>query len=353
MMRLEKLRAKLTAEQIDSFLVTDKQNIYYLTGFSGTAATVLLTKTRNIFMTDSRYTEMARSLIKDFEIIETRDPISLLTELSVSEQFKNMAFEETVDYAFFKRLSRSMTKIDLFSTSNFLLELRQVKDSNEIQKIRQACAIADQAFREVLKFIEPGRSEIDVANFLDFKMRALGASGISFETIVASGKRSALPHGVATHKLIEFGDPVTIDFGCYYHHYASDMTRTIFVGEVSDPLAEIYNIVHQANTTLIEQAKAGMTYATFDELPRAVIREAGYAAQFTHGIGHGLGLEVHEIPYFSAAMTQPLLKAGMVVTDEPGIYLPNQGGVRIEDDLLITEKGCEVLTNAPKELIVI
>ncbi|MDU4036178.1 MAG: aminopeptidase P family protein [Lactococcus lactis] len=343
----------MLTENIDSLLITDRKNIFYLTGFSGTAGTVFLTQKRNIFMTDSRYSEMARGLIKNFEIIETRDPISLLTELSASESVKNMAFEEAVDYAFFKRLSKAATKLDLFSTSNFVLKLRQIKDESEISLIKKACEIADEAFMSALRFIEPGRTEIEVANFLDFKMRDLEASGISFETIVASGKRSSLPHGVATSKMIQFGDPVTIDFGCYYEHYASDMTRTIFVGSVDDKMRTIYETVRKANEALIKQVKAGMTYAQYDNIPREVIEKADFGQHFTHGIGHGLGLDVHEIPYFNQSMTENQLKSGMIITDEPGIYLPEFGGVRIEDDLLVTENGCEVLTKAPKELIVI
>lgn len=352
-MRIEKLKAKMTAEHIDSFLITDMKNIFYLTGFSGTAGSILLTKNRNIFMTDSRYSEMAHQLISDFEILETRDVVGLLPELTTACAVQNMAFEDTVDYAFFKNLSAATAHIELFSTHNFLLELRQFKDENELSKIRKACAIADEAFEAALKFIEPGRSEIEVANFLDFKMRALGASGVSFETIVASGKRSALPHGVATNKIIDFSDAVTLDFGCYYEGYASDMTRTIFVGNVDEKMKEIYEVVHKANQALIDKAKAGMTYADYDKIPRDVIEQAGFGPYFSHGIGHGLGLDVHEIPYFSQAMTESILQENMVVTDEPGIYLPHFGGVRIEDDLLITDKGCEVLTKAPKALIVI
>ncbi|WP_353891646.1 Xaa-Pro peptidase family protein [Lactococcus lactis subsp. lactis] len=352
-MRIEKLKAKMLTENIDSLLITDMKNIFYLTGFSGTAGTVFLTAKRNIFMTDSRYSEMARGLISDFEIIETRDPISLLTDLSASESIKNIAFEETVDYAFFKRLSDATPGLELLATSNLVLELRQFKDDTEIDLIKKACAIADEAFMSALKFIEPGRTEIEVANFLDFKMRDLEASGISFETIVASGKRSSLPHGVATSKMIQFGDPVTIDFGCYYEHYASDMTRTIFVGSVDDKMRTIYETVRKANEALIKEVKAGMTYAEYDKVPRTVIEEANFGQYFTHGIGHGLGLDVHEIPYFNQSMTENHLEAGMVITDEPGIYIPEFGGVRIEDDLLVTENGCEVLTKAPKELIVI
>ncbi|WP_096816808.1 M24 family metallopeptidase [Lactococcus fujiensis] len=352
-MRIENVKSKMKIENLDGMLITDMKNIYYLTGFSGTAGTVFLTKTRNIFMTDSRYSEMAKSIISDFEIIETRDAISKLPELIKAEDLKTVGFEENVEYSFFNRLQGFLNEVELYATNNFLLELRQYKDENEIRKIRKAATIADEAFQAVLKFIEPGREEIEVANYLDFKMRELGASGVSFETIVASGKRSSLPHGVASHKVIEFGDPVTIDFGCFYNHYASDMTRTIFVGKADSKMSEIYQTVKEANHSLIEQAQKGLSFAQFDKIPRDVIEKAGYGQFFTHGIGHGLGLEVHEIPYFNQKMTNQFLEVGMVVTDEPGIYIPDFGGVRIEDDLLITETGCEVLTNAPKELIVI
>lgn len=352
-MRVEQVRKKIISENLDALLITDMKNIYYLTGFSGTAGMIFLTKEQNIFMTDSRYSEMARSLIQNFEIVETRDAIGHLTELSKKEKIKKIAFEDTMNYASFKELSTRLSNAELFSTSNFMMEFRQIKDSSEVNTMRKACAISDQAFLDVLKFIEPGRSELDVANFLDFKMRDLGASGVSFDTIVASGHRSSLPHGVASHKIIEYGDAITLDFGCFYEHYASDMTRTVFVGEADSKLIEIYRIVKSANEALIEQAKAGLSYAAFDRIPREIIEASGYGKQFTHGIGHGVGLDIHEIPYFSQVMTTDFLQKNMIVTDEPGIYLTGFGGVRIEDDLLILDETCEVLTKAPKELIVI
>lgn len=352
-MRIEKVKQKMKSEKLESLLITDMKNIYYLTGFSGTAGSILLTQDRNIFMTDSRYSEMAKNLIHDFEIIETRDAIGSVLSITKDGKIKTLGFEENITYQFFKRLTQTLDTLQLFATSNFLMELRQIKDATEIKKIKKACEISDQAFLEVLKFIEPGRTEIEIANFLDFKMRDLGASGVSFETIVASGARSSLPHGVASHKPIAFGDPITLDFGCFYDHYASDMTRTIFVGEVDPKMKEIYHVVLSANQALIAQAKAGLTYAAFDKIPRTIIEQENFGSFFTHGIGHGVGLDIHEIPYFSQNMIQEKLLENMVVTDEPGIYLPSFGGVRIEDDLLITKEGCELLTKAPKELIVI
>ena len=227
-----------------------------------------------------------------------------------------------------------------------------IKDETEIATIRRACQISDQSFIDVLDIIKPGQTtEMDVNHFLDHRMRQLGAEGASFEFIVASGYRSAMPHGRASEKVIQTGETLTLDFGCYYQHYVSDMTRTIHIGHVTDQEREIYDVVLRANKALIEQAKEGVTYREFDAIPREIINTAGYGANFTHGIGHGIGLDIHEYPYFGKS--DEAIKAGMVLTDEPGIYLDDKYGVRIEDDLLITETGCEVLTLAPKELIVI
>ena len=227
-----------------------------------------------------------------------------------------------------------------------------IKDASEMATIRKACSISDRAFTDVLDFIKAGQTtELQVANFLDFRMREYGASGISFETIVASGKRSAMPHGVASDKVIESGDMLTLDFGCYYNHYVSDMTRTIHIGDISDKEREVYQLVLEANQAVIDSVKAGMVRKDYDKAARNVIANAGYGDYFTHGIGHGIGLDIHEIPYFG--QSEEVVEAGMVITDEPGIYLDNAFGVRIEDDLIVTEEGCEVLTLAPKELIVL
>lgn len=340
----------MLAEGLDAFVVTDMKNIYYLTGFSGTAGMILLTEHQDYLLTDDRYIDFAREVVKDMTVISTREPLKEIAKLSTA--LTKIAFEDSIDFATYKALA-DLLKTELIPSSNFFMSLRQIKDEDEIKLIRKACQITDQAYSDVLKFIEPGRTELEVANFLDFRMRELGASGVSFEAIVASGKRSALPHGVATNKPIDLGDVVTIDFGCFYQHYASDMTRTIFVGQVDDKMREIYATVLAANSALIEKAKAGLSFADFDKIPRDVIASSGYGANFTHGIGHGFGLDIHEPPFFNQKMTDQLLQENMILTDEPGIYLSNNGGVRIEDDLLITKDGCEVLTQSPKDLIVV
>lgn len=350
--RFKKCQQKLEQTSVDAILVTNLNNIYYLTGFHGTAATVYISPKRCLFLTDARYILAAKKVVQGFEIIETRTPLLEIQKLISDDCIAQIGFDDQISFAYYQQLQATFPGVELVAQVNFIEELRMIKDDLEIQMIRKACAISDKAFLDVLEFIKPGTTtELDVANFLDFQMRQYGASGISFDTIAASGYRSSMPHGRASEKVIQTGESLTLDFGCYYNHYASDMTRTIHIGQVTDEEHDIYQIVLKANEALIAQAKAGVTYKAFDAIPRQVIADAGYSAFFTHGIGHGLGLDVHEIPYFGKS--EESIKAGMVLTDEPGIYLEGKYGVRIEDDLLITETGCEVLTLAPKELIVL
>ena len=352
MTKLSSVRVRMQSENLDAIIITNLKNIYYLSAFWGTAGTILVTQKAQYLLTDSRYSIAAREAAVDFEIVETREAFVEIAKLLKKEGVSQVGFEDGVTYAEFQTMQHQLAGLTLHATTSFIETQRQIKSPSEIATIKKACAISDQAFNDLLKFVEPGKTEIEIANFLDFKMRDLGASGISFNTIVASGKRSALPHGRATHKPIEFGDTVTVDFGCYYDHYASDMTRTFFVGEVSPKMQEIYHVVQQAQQAVTNISAPGLTYADYDRAARDMIETAGYGEAFSHGIGHGLGLDVHEIPYFSKT-SQECLAEHMVITNEPGIYLENIGGVRIEDDLHITSQGVEVLTLAPKELIVL
>ncbi|MGT2667739.1 M24 family metallopeptidase [Streptococcus rifensis] len=350
--RLARFDAALEVSSVDAVLVTNLTNIYYLTGFHGTNATILISDKRRLFVTDARYIAMAREVVQGFDIIDHRDALGEIAKVIDGDGLATIGFENDVTFSFYQQLERVFEGYQLEPLANFVEQLRLIKDASEIATIKQACSISDKAFLDVLDFIQPGQTtELDVATFLDFRMREYGASGISFDTIAASGYRSAMPHGRASDKLILAGESLTLDFGCYYNHYVSDMTRTIHVGHVTDEEREIYDIVLRANQALIEKAKVGLTFTDVDGIPRQVIDEAGYGPYFTHGIGHGIGLDVHEEPFFRK--TDEVLEAGMVITDEPGIYLEGKYGLRIEDDLLITETGCEVLTHAPKELIVI
>ena len=350
--RVEKFEAALAQTDCDAVLVTNLTNIYYLTGFSGTEATVFISKNRRIFLTDARYTLIAKGVVQGFDIVETRDAIGEIVKIIADDKLQKMGFDDEISYAYFKMLESVFSAYELVPMTACIENLRMIKDEHEIATIRKACQISDQAFLDVLDFIKPGETtELAVMNFLDTRMRQLGASGASFDFIIASGYRSAMPHGVASDKVIQKGETLTMDFGCYYNHYVSDMTRTVHVGHVTDEEREIYDIVLRSNQALIEAAKAGLSRVDFDRIPRQIINDAGYGPYFSHGIGHGIGLDIHEIPYFGKS--EEPIEAGMVLTDEPGIYLDGKYGVRIEDDLLITETGCEVLTLAPKELIVI
>lgn len=350
--RLERFDAKLAQSGLDALLVTGQNNIYYLTNFWGTNATVFITKNRRLFLTDSRYTLIAKQSVHGFDIIESKDPLKDIVKLIEADKLETIGFDNQVSFAYYQGLQVIFEGYTLSPQNNFMEELRMIKDDKELATIRKACSISDRAFTDVLDFIKPGQTtELQVANFLDFRMREYGASGTSFESIIASGYRSAMPHGVASEKVIQSGETLTMDFGCYYKHYVSDMTRTIHIGDTTDEEREIYDIVLRSNQALIDAAKAGMTRRDYDKVARDIIVEAGYGAHFTHGIGHGIGLDIHEIPYFGNS--DETIEAGMVLTDEPGVYLADKYGVRIEDDIIITENGCELITLAPKELIVL
>lgn len=350
--RLERFDAKLAQSGLDALLVTGQNNIYYLTDFWGTNATVFITKNRRLFLTDSRYTLIAKQSVHGFDIIESKDPLKDIVKIIGADKLETIGFDNQVSFAYYQGLQAIFEGYTLSPQSNFMEELRMIKDEKELATIRKACSISDRAFTDVLDFIKPGQTtELQVANFLDFRMREYGASGTSFESIIASGYRSAMPHGVASDKVIQSGETLTMDFGCYYNHYVSDMTRTIHIGDTTDEEREIYDIVLRSNQALIDVAKAGMTRRDYDKVARDVIVEAGYGDHFTHGIGHGIGLDIHEIPYFGNS--DETIEADMVLTDEPGVYLADKYGVRIEDDIIITENGCELITLAPKELIVL
>jgi len=323
-----------------------------LTGFWGSNGTVFISRDRQVLVTDARYIIAAKQEVTGFEIFAERDELATIAKIAKDMGLSRIGFEDEISVSYYHRMQTAFEGLELVPQTQFVEALRMIKDETEIATIRKACSISDQAFHDALDFIKPGKTEIEIANFLDFRMRELGAAGLSFDTILASGINSSKPHAHPMHKPVELGEAITMDFGCLYEHYVSDMTRTIYLGHVSDEQAEIYNTVLKANQALIDQAKDGLGFRDFDKIPRDIIVEAGYGEYFTHGIGHGIGLDIHEEPYFNQT-SKEVIKTGMVLTDEPGIYIEGKYGVRIEDDILITDTGCELLTLAPKELIVI
>ncbi|MDG8777447.1 Xaa-Pro peptidase family protein [Streptococcus pneumoniae] len=319
--RVQAFLAKMQEKELDGIIINNLKNVYYLTGFWGSNGTVFISRDRQVLVTDSRYIIAAKQETSGFEIVADRDELAVIAGIVKDMNLTRIGFEDEISVSYYHRMQAAFAGLNLLPQTQFVEGLRMIKDEAEIAAIRKACSISDQAFRDALDFIKPGKTEIEIANFLDFRMR-------------------------------ELGEAITMDFGCLYDHYVSDMTRTIYLGHVSDEQAEIYNTVLKANQALIDQAKAGLGFRDFDKIPRDIIIEAGYGDYFTHGIGHGIGLDIHEEPYFSQTSTETI-KTGMALTDEPGIYIEGKYGVRIEDDILITETGCELLTLAPKELIVI
>ncbi|EOS8057287.1 aminopeptidase P family protein [Enterococcus hirae] len=353
MLRVEKLRKKMQEENLDSFLITSPYNLRYLTNFTGTTGLAVITLEKAFFITDFRYTEQAAAQAQGFEIIKNVGPIfEEVADLVQKEGLRELGFEETTVSFLEYSVLEEIIDAQLIPISGMIEELREIKDEEEIAIIEKACSIADLAYDHILKMIQPGMTEIEVANQLDFYMRSLGASGVSFETIVASGLRSAMPHGVASKKIIEQGDLITIDFGCYYEGYVSDMTRTFAIGDPGEQLKEFYQIVLEAQLAVLEVAKPGVTGKQLDAVARDYITKHGYGEAFGHSTGHGIGLEIHEGPNVSVRAEKQFVP-GNIITDEPGIYLPGIGGVRIEDDLLITSDGNRVLTHSPKELIIL
>lgn len=350
--RVQAFLDKMQEKELDGIIINNLKNVYYLTGFWGSNGTVFISRDRQILVTDARYIIAAKQEVTGFEIFAERDELTTIAKIAKDMGLSRIGFEDEISVSYYHRMQGAFEGLELVPQTQFVEALRMIKDEAEIETIRKACSISDRAFHDVLEFIKPGKTEIEIANFLDFRMRELGAAGLSFDTILASGINSSKPHAHPMHKPVELGEAITMDFGCLYEHYVSDMTRTVYLGHVSDEQAEIYNTVLKANQALIDQAKAGLGFRDFDKIPRDIIVEAGYGEYFTHGIGHGIGLDIHEEPYFSQTSTE-VIKLGMVLTDEPGIYIEGKYGVRIEDDILITETGCELLTLAPKELIVI
>ncbi|QMT18825.1 aminopeptidase P family protein [Planococcus maritimus] len=349
-MKLTKLREQMQKRELDSLLVTNPYNLRFITGFTGTAGLALITPNDAWFITDFRYTEQAGEQVKEFKVVQAQkgllDEVARIVQEATVER---LAFEQ--DYMTFATYSQYQEKLTatLEPVSGLIEQLRMVKAPEEIDVLKAAAKIADDAFEHICTYIKPGMTELQVSNELEFFMREQGATSSSFDIIVASGLRSALPHGVASDKKIEQGDLITLDFGALYQGYVSDITRTVAVGEPSDKLKEIYKIVLDSQVLALEKIKPGMTGIEADAIARDYIKSKGYGEAFGHSTGHGIGLEVHEGPGLSFR-SETVLEPGMAVTVEPGIYLPGIGGVRIEDDILITETGNERLTHSSKEL---
>ncbi len=349
---------RLLPKDIDAGIISSPANIRYFTGFNTDSGYIIVSRNGSVFMTDSRYVEAAQASVDCCDVVLMKDYREQIPKYLKKFNCSSVALEaDHVTIAGLREFSK-IFKPDGFKAvfdsrlDKALRFLRCEKKTEEIENIKAAQAITEAAYNHVIKYIKPGMTEKEVALALDFYMLRNGAEDIAFDTIVVSGKKTSLPHGVPDNKIIEFGDFVTMDFGAVVNGYRSDMTRTVAVGDVSDMMADVYAIVLEAQTAAIKAAAAGVPATTVDYAARSVIEKAGYGNAFGHATGHGVGIEIHEEPRLSPTSNYTL-RAGNIVTAEPGIYLPDQFGVRIEDILLITNDGCENLTGTPKELTVL
>ena len=350
--KIKWLREKMRGLDMQGMIVSNPVNIRYLTGINAEGV-LLITRKENHYITDSRYIEDVHSTVTiDDEII-----VSNFTDISSYdyENFfsfcENVGFEENyITYAQYKNYMQKYKVNNFEETEGMIEKQRVIKDEEEIAKIQKACELTDKCFNHLQKFIKIGMTEKEIAYEIESYFLRNGADGLAFETIVASGKNSSKPHAVTTEKKIEKGDPITIDFGCKYQGYCSDMTRTIFAGYVPDRMKPIYDLVLKDQLQTLEDMKEG---ANIRNLSRNVENDFKlYGHSLIHSLGHGLGLDIHEIPYISGK-NDNILKENMVVTDEPGIYLPGEFGVRIEDTVLITKTGCINLTKSDKNYIIV
>ncbi|HEV8565231.1 MAG TPA: Xaa-Pro peptidase family protein [Actinomycetota bacterium] len=351
-LRRKRLAARLPDLGVDAVLVTHLPNVRYLTGFTGSNGHVVVGTGGCSFITDGRYTEQARHEVPDVERITYLDGFEralsgALGDLGVAR----LGFEApTVTYRSWARLDERLDGIELVPTDDEVERLRWVKDAEELRLLEHAQEATDQAFDEILEKLALGMTERQVAFELELAMRRAGGDGLSFETIVAFGDNAAEPHHEPNHRTLGEGDIIKLDFGALWGGYHADMTRTIAFGRPPDELRAIHGIVRAAQQAGIDAARAGVTGADVDAASRGVIEEAGYGDRFTHGLGHGVGLEIHEGPRLMRGGDQ-VLPVGAVVTVEPGIYVAGLGGVRIEDMVEVTDDGCRVMPTTTKELI--
>ena len=353
--RLERLRSEMRHAKLDALLVSHMPNVRYVCGFTGSSGVLLVQQGCAVLFTDGRYMQQAKSEVNGAAIrVVKGSPLVAAASGIRPAKGRAAGFEaERLPVAGWRQIQSTLTRgWKLRATAGMIERLRMVKEAAEIELIRGAVRLGSRIFSRVLPSIRSGVSEAAIAGKIEYAARQGGADKMSFETIVASGPRSALPHGVASRNRLPERGFVVLDFGVILAGYCSDMTRTVHAGKPNTRSRHIYQAVLDAQLKAIETVRAGITAGQVDRAARLVLGKAGLGRFFTHSCGHGLGLEIHEPPRLGKGQQEPL-QAGMVVTVEPGAYLPNHGGVRIEDVVVVTEHGCEVLTPTTKELVVL
>jgi len=358
MARLAKLQRTVRDHGLDALLITHLPHIHYLIGFSGSNGLLIVpAQGKPHFFTDFRYKSQVKNEVAGAKISivdRERTLLDAIVEKQLFSDYDSLGFEEAhIQYHVYDFLRKKFRHLKLVPKREMVESLTMIKTEEEIGAIRKAAEIGDQVFNLVIDIIKPGMTEREVAAEISYHTKRLGAERDAFNVIVASGERSALPHGVASDKKIKKGELVTLDFGCVHKGFNSDMTRTVAVGKISTELQKIYEIVRAAQQRAIDKVQPGMTGRELDSVARDYITLHGYGSKFGHGTGHGLGIEVHELPYIAQRGERFKLEPGHVFTIEPGIYIEGLGGCRIEDDVVVRREGSEVLTTAPKELLVL
>ena len=378
--RRAQLIKELMQEPIDAVLINNPSNLYYYTGFTGGEAMFLMPVNGDIMstyafelcgisndsrvitndwpdgyvITDSRYYEQVEKECEGLQLVkwESKGMAATIQELLVEDKKIQIILEDDMNLAQYMKLTEVCRNCAFALGSKWIQKPRMVKDAEELAKLEQAEYIGDAAFTHILDVLKPGVSEREIALELEFFMKKQGASKLSFDTIVASGANGSMPHAQVTDRVLQSGDFVTMDFGCVYEGYCSDMTRTVAIGTPTDEMKKVYQIVLDANLRAMEQIEAGKRCNGIDAVARDYIREQGYGEYFGHGLGHGVGLDIHEEPRFSPKC-DVITQENMVITDEPGIYVPGQFGVRIEDLVVVKENGYQKLSQSEKKLIIL
>jgi len=352
--RIGCLRSVLRRKSVDAILVSALSHIRYLTNFTGSNALCLIRLHGGVLYTDMRYARQSALEVRGVRckvttsslIVEAARSIALMRSPRVAVEAEHLDLEQ------YRRLRKLSPRARIFPSRGIVEGLSEIKEDREVRSIAKAATISDKTFEHILRRIRPGVTELDIASEISFLQKRFGGEGDAFEPIVAGGRRSSLPHARATRRKIANRDIVLLDFGCVVRGYRSDITRTVVVGKASANVRRIYSAVLAARNTAVENARAGLKARDLDQIARQHLAGAGLARYFIHSLGHGLGLQVHEGPKISP-LSSDILKVGNVVTLEPGVYIPSLGGIRIEDDVLITNSGCKVLSHADTELQVV
>ncbi|MFH1824769.1 MAG: Xaa-Pro peptidase family protein [Candidatus Firestonebacteria bacterium] len=351
--RIKELQEKLEKKKLDGFIITNPINRNYLTGFTGSTGYLLIAKEKGYFITDSRYMEQAKLEVPGYEVIITSNYFKKICEIIINKKIKRLGYEyNSILFSQYEFLKERLEKIKWRGIKNFIEDLRMIKTDEEIDLIKKAVKIAELSYEKTQGRIKEGISEKDIACELEYNMKKLGADGVSFSTIVASGNRGALPHGISSDKKLKKGELIIIDFGVSYKGYCSDLTKTIGLGIIQKSYKEAYRVVYNAQQEAISFIKSGVKLSNLDKAARNYLKKHKLHKYFIHSLGHGIGKEVHEGPKVSHKSTG-FVKEGMVFTVEPGIYISGKFGIRIENIIVVKKDSIEVLGKDQSKLVVL